>query len=193
MKTRPITFSDDMIRAILAGRKTQTRRIVKTRSVLDSLNEVGSWDGPGEVEDWERSMCPYGTVGDRLWVREVWAPGDSAFQCHECEPPHYVWYRADDSLRNDEGRNVAEGNMVRPRRWRSPLFMSREISRLTLEITEVRAQRLRDISEGDARAEGFESRAGFEAYWNTLYEKEPEKQWAANPWVWAISFRRVEK
>lgn len=175
MKERPIIFSDAMVRAILAGTKTQTRQVVKNKAVLDSLNEVGSWDGPGEVEDWERSMCPYGAPGDRLWARET----------------HQI-----------------------------VLHMPRCASRITLEIVNVKVQRVQEISEDDAMAEGiqavhhhseicddqycdldnYQSNCGgyietakdrFVDLWDSLYAKRGYS-FDSNPWVWAIEFRRVE-
>lgn len=161
MKERPILFSDEMVRAILEGRKTQTRRVVKQQDVLDSRNEVGVWDGPGEVGEWEVSRCPYGTVGDRLWVRETWCaavdPLTSRLIWSADGNTYKVLYRADgQEVWKDDGDGFAErrkdGSLASP--WKPSIHMSRWASRITLEITGVRVQRLQDINEEDARAEG---------------------------------------
>lgn len=175
-----------MVRAILEGRKTQTRRIVKgTRwlsEAIDVLNIEGSpsWtDGTG----WDSCVrCPYGAPGDRLWVRETWA--DMGWPP---TGPQYA-YRADpDSSDNDA------------QRWKPSIHMPRSASRITLEVLNVRVERLQDISEEDAKAEGVtlkgmsrydgEARDAFEALWCGINGAE---SWDANPWVWVIGFKVIK-
>lgn len=217
MKERPILFSGPMVRALLAGRKTQTRRVVKLNVPADA-DEVFFWSGEdlrrkgwrnvSEPGLWARKngrdgyiefigRCPYGVPGDRLWVREAFAYiGD----CRHSDPGAAAlaangFYRADET--------VDCGDITR---WRPSIHMPRRLSRITLEITEVRVERLQDISEADALAEGIEQRgiefgvpglwrrpegphsaaAAYADLWETINGSD---SWAANPWVWAVSFR----
>ena len=218
---RPILFSAEMVRAILAGWKTQTRRVV---SCLDASHATawrfhdGLWHpcadqlsrgildpvGPG-------IRCPYGAPGDRLWVREAWAISRIWDQSRPSEMPLDdsdripTWWRAD---------GVSEESWANRGRWRQSIHMPRWASRITLEITDVRVQRLQDISEEDALAEGtpcwvcgrtidglsendcecFHSRravGSYQALWDSINGKRPGCSWADNPWVWIIHFRMV--
>jgi len=155
MKERPIIFSGDDVRAILDGRKTMTRRVVKTNNHSTNLDTY-FMDGEPSVlgmqfTDGTNVKCPYGKVGDRLWVRETWT---QRWDDDKSEFDGYL-YAADGSfvVHVDGGQN-ADGSERSP--WKSPIHMPREASRLTLEITGVRVERLQDISEEDAKAEGFE-------------------------------------
>lgn len=151
MRERPIIFTGDSVRAILAGRKTQSRRVARGLA----------HDGTRLCA--EQQACPYGAAGARLWVRETWAGMDAfAFVgAHDVEPPQCVGYRADESalIWSDANRppkpaDTTGWNWESPRiRWRSPIHMPRWASRLTLEITSVRVERVQAISEADARAE----------------------------------------
>lgn len=143
MKERPILFSAPMVRAILDGTKTQTRRAVKLRN--------GQYMPPSEKADingWRQMLrnCPYGKPGDRLWVREAWRTVAEA----DATPPrdlseaHRLWFEVDVPHQAGAGK------------YRPPMFMPRWASRITLEITGVRVERLNDISEEDANAEGCE-------------------------------------
>ena len=188
MKERPILFSAPMVRAILEGRKTQTRRIVKLRDGslaededIPAHGECGGLaiPAPDYVMDfsktfpqWQKMPCPYGKTGDRLWVRETWCPD---FE------PYTFKYRA------DGGESVG--------RWHPSIHMPRWASRITLEVVSVRVERLQDISEADAEAEGFPGDVGcplaptewYSGLWNTLHAGS-EYLWADNPWVVAVSF-----
>ena len=167
MKDRPILFKPHMVRAILEGRKTQTRRVVKEQGIADAL-----------PEPWLKRMCPYGEVGDRLWVREAWSISGKKFR-----PGGPVVYR-------ESGKEPLGG------RWRPSIHMPRAASRLMLEITEVRIQRLDDITEEDAYAEGADTgyvgpgmhtrRMGFFNLWESINGIESLD---ANPWVWAVTFK----
>jgi hypothetical protein len=210
MADRPILFSAPMVQALIAGRKTQTRRVLKhpmAGNDVRFLNPVlveGKWCLAGETDKhlpfvWnEPPFLPY-APGDRLWVREAWRTWISA---DELPPRHLIphdgrplWYEADPfELRT--GLDVG--------RYRHARFMPRWASRLTLTVTHVRVQRLQDISAADSIAEGVECPtceamnvsacnrrgcfASIEAYrnlWNSLYGPDA---WSENPWVAAISF-----
>jgi len=131
---RPILFSGPMIRAILAGRKTQTRRVAKLTGA-GRVKEAGSHRNWHLADPDAVKACPYGTPGDRLWVRETFC--DTGCQ--------RAVYRADTAVENWKYRI-----------WRPSIYMPRWASRITLEITDVRLERLQDISEADAAAEGVE-------------------------------------
>lgn len=210
MSERPILFSGAMVRAILAGRKAQTRRVIRPQPP----------HGVGRYPSDSALRCPYGEPGDLLWIRETWAPlGDKLTKV--IGRPRV--FRADaDLVRDDSGDRVGwwlgetflEGS-ERPFRWRPSLKMPRWASRITLEVTEVRVQRLQEITEEDAIAEGIEeldgeidevalcaqaasmgacaedARAWFATLWQQINGKRPGCSWGDNPWVWAVSFRRV--
>lgn len=203
MKERPILFSAPMVRAILEGRKTQTRRVVKKLLPLDVMAselqehyDALRWE---EAGNFLTPPCPYGQRGDRLWVRETFEKipilGD------DDEIIHDILYRAD----------MEDGDAALDR-WTPSIHMPRWASRITLEITDVRVERLRDISEVDAVAEGCGKSIGGmfcggphkahgaptqhntakEAYahlWETINGQD---SWAENPWVWVVSFKRIE-
>lgn len=184
IKERPIIFSGPMVRALLEGRKTQTRRIVKPprgwaekypyldRHVMKESWQTWWWDGVhrhvGVSQD-----CPYGKPGDRLWVRETFRFCDG----------HHVEFKA----------NTPE---LESSEWRSPIHMPRRACRLSLEITDVRVERVQNISEEDAHAEGFGVAFGpgmfsraFDSYWDQINGKSAP--WDSNPWVWVVSFKRA--
>ncbi len=200
VRERPILFSGPMVWAILDGRKTQTRRIVKHAHVITCDDRNGATDTP----------CPYGVPGDRLWVKETWA-----------KSINNILYAADGVASEGPQGNTDDWDWDRnvPNRWKPSIHMSRASSRLTLEIVSVRVERLQDISEEDAIAEGvpdyrshaptvsrfdqsFQSLnrstggkvpacpavAGFRMLWAKINGLE---SWNANPWVWVIEFKRV--
>lgn len=182
MKERPILFSGPMVRAILEGRKTQTRRVVKFEFV--KTIPVPENSAFREGTEW-KSECPFGQPGDRLWVRETWAP-------HADMPPSAI-YRCD---RGGDYQDTVTPNF----RWRPSIHMPRWASRLTLEITAVRVERLQDISEEDVWEEGCTKPSGyfgcpgqaqsiFRSLWGAVYGHE---SWDANPWVWVVEFKRME-
>lgn len=183
MSERPILFSAQMVRAILAGAKTQTRRVVKDRHI-DAAP-------PACFFQWLRERCPYGQPGDRLWVREAYMhePADYCWEASVSIPcrPAFTVYRADyPESRPGEG-------------WKPSIHMPRALSRITLEVTAVRVERLHDISDEDALAEGVyptrtglypgAPRAEFRALWESINGLE---SWDANPWVWVVEFRRMQ-
>jgi hypothetical protein len=192
MKERPILFSGPMVSAILSDQKSLTRRIVKHPERLEGLmldGEAGEW-------------CPYGNVGDRLWVRETWG----TIQQYDPLPPtgvpigSPVGFKATADIAGwcQTGCNGAAG------KWRPSIFMPRWASRITLEITEVRVERLQEISYPDIRAEGIvvSLRDGAEVTfaedlvnaWQQGWDKLNAKRgfgWQVNPWVWVIEFKRL--
>jgi hypothetical protein len=172
-KERPILFSAPMVRAILAGRKTQTRRVVSRLSKFGEVTQFGRSETPGydytfrdkralwNDLNWNELLncCPYGRTGDRLWVRETWTPDHAAFY------PHFPYvYRADAGYeyeRNEKGETYSpEQKAWFPYRWRPSIHMPRAASRITLEIKSVGVERLQSISKVDARREGME-RVGY--------------------------------
>lgn len=204
MKEKPILFSGPMVRAILEGRKTQTRRVVKP-SPPDYINELHGGEfsmrvpyrmrddnddpaGFGFQDDngnyWR---CPYGHVGDRLWVKETFCTTGDDGRVNVC-------WRADGwgDCPADDGK------------WKPSIFMPRKFSRITMEIVSVRVERLQDTSEADAAAEGAmptlgrlaatiigtkgTCRIGYAQIWESI---NGEGSWAKNPWVWVIEFKRI--
>lgn len=208
MRERGIIFSAESVRAILASRKTQTRRVVNFHRPITGLATVAEWVAPTENRgalggapsgyallkyrraDGSEGMvglsCPYGAPGDRLWVRETFRAAGAFAQYGTGR----VWYRAD-----------GVDSQVGP--WRSPIHMPRWASRLTLVVEAVRVERLHAITEEDARAEGAEPRnagqdehgpvkthrTGFVYGWERINGKRAP--WSSNPWVWVVTFRRV--
>lgn len=206
MKERPINFNDEMVRAILEGRKTQTRRIVNPQpKVIHALHGDASITTNQIFRRGDnRVHCPSGQVGDRLWVRECFGA------CNSYVP--HIFYRADGEAPNPEFK------------WKPSIHMPRRASRITLEITSVRVERLQDISEDDAQAEGLEAltkdggrtvkygipdrdglpgdddigwswcdwsydpREAFAKLWSLINGPD---SWDSNPWVWVIEFKQV--
>lgn len=203
-KERPILFSGAMVRAILDGRKTQTRRPVKGLAL--------EWLQPGMftpeyVAAPQNHACPYGQPGDCLWVRETWSPR-IVHTCYDmgCDCEN-VWvdYVAGGDGRHFDGRDI-------PDEWYMPqaalkgrhvpsLHMPRWASRITLEITGVRVERLNDCSEEDARAEGVgplrsdgrteNGGPASDAYADLWESINGAGSWEANPWVWVVEFKRL--
>ncbi|ULK19895.1 hypothetical protein [Klebsiella pneumoniae] len=236
MKERGMIFNGEMVRALLSGRKTQTRRPIKWKQTR--FTEIGEREDGSKwpwSEDAEHACdfwhpCPFGAVGDRIWVRETWATlgnedgccidwegnlckGDerSAARIYRasCEqrPGDYgLWSIPDDAYWKPHTKeHKFEGA------WRPSIHMPRWASRILLEITDVRVERLNAISEEDATAEGVPpagsllpdypgtfltpkddfatAKVAFQRLWESIYGEE---SWKANGWVWVISFKRVE-
>lgn len=204
----PILFSGEMVRAIWDGRKSQTRRAIKlpadTTDVVVDPGGTGLFGpGPyikaahivdGEPLDYPRIRCPYGYPGDRLWVRETFALGPKTKE--QFEGVKYekarggvrpVFYRASGFQNPDQHK------------WTPSIFMFRRFSRITLEITAVRVERLQDISEDDAKAEGcrpcpdcddvIRYRHGYQQLWDKINGQRCP--WSKNPRVWRIEFKRL--
>jgi hypothetical protein len=200
MKERGILFSAPMVRKLLAGEKTQTRRVVTNKTALEWL-EPDTFS-PAFVADPGNFLCRYGYAGDRLWVRETWAPVDA--EMYAVGDSEEVVYRADltaAQLVDEAAARKLAPKLAKAHPWKPAIHMPRWASRITLEITDVRAQRLRDISDDDALAEGVAPLAvagralsythGFRVLWDSINGARDGYSWDANPWVWAISFARV--
>lgn len=218
MKERPILFSAPMVRAILEGRKTQTRRMVKPQPAhIEWFAHQEGWIGSFGEDAGTRANphrmvdCPYGKPGDRLWVKETWK-ADPAFGFPDRTKPTdlpegtNILYRA--TLPEDHPK--ADWN-----NWKPCLFMRRWMSRITLKMASVRVERLQDISAADALAEGSylgrcpclprsKDKTPIDACFHQtgchihgteykhLWESINGKgSWAANPFVWVIEFKRV--
>jgi len=183
MADKPIIFSAPMVRAILKGRKTQTRRPVKPQPALS-----GSWHGHEFSVGGRDFYCPYGKPGDLLWVRESFAGGPT-----KNEYP-VLLYRADFK----DGYAPAALRFMTAKKWTPSIYMPRWASRLTLRITDVRVERVRDISEADAQAEGVYTDPACPAYdsfqtlWNSINSKRGHG-WDVNPWVWVLTFEVIHK
>lgn len=221
MTERSIIFSGPMVRAILTGSKSQTRRVVKFKPwhQIEERDDGTPWpwmyDDDRAADHW--APCPHGQPGDRLWVREAWAahledevpsdrprgPRHTMGIPAQPERKSFVFYRADGPLLHPDGY---------PSSWYPSIHMPRKYSRITLEITGVRVERLQDISEDDAKAEGIEPaavpgswrlygrdtngdmdrspRVSYRSVWESLHGPGA---WAANPWVWVIEFKRLNQ
>lgn len=206
MKERPILFQGAMVRALLDGTKTQTRRVAKTEITMGHESIYGPRQGKYSrvyLLDKEHdlreidSACPYGQPGDRLWVRETHFINDfrSAQVPEDERADCQVVYKAD-PLPCWEGE---ENSIV----WHPSIHMPRWASRITLEITGVRVERLNDISEADAIAEGAPLSEGgpcpepeFQShtlgYWHLWDSINGAGSWAAHPWVWVVEFKVVK-
>lgn len=240
MKERPIIFNSEMVKAIIDGRKTMTRRIVNWRGVNEGLNlqfsglraceESNGWvieSNTRTSSEWrcQPTPCPFGAVGDRLWVRETWGvvsheldedgriqpwtPDRPATAIHEMPFGNgyysgHAIYSADGEFAWGDDDGYEDGRSC----WKPSIHMPRAASRITLEITGVRVERLNSISQEDAQAEGMELTGwrptysdpdsggevgtpydNFAQLWESIYGVE---SWQANPWVWVIEFRVIE-
>ena len=198
MKERPILFSAQMVRAILEGRKTQTRRVMKPQPEMVSDHAVVPWDGdPATLQRllFENGVpCPYGQRGDLLWVREAHAYSRlfDWMAPREVPPFQLVSYRA--SMTDQQWHDLHAKTRV-------SIHMPRWASRITLRINSVRVERLNQISEEDAEREGAKRKSiddsvyvlcSYKHAFKTLWESiNGPGSWAANPWVWVIEFDRV--
>ena len=190
MKSRPILFSGAMIRAILGGSKTQTRRVLKGMA-LDWISTPTGFD-PQFIADAGNRLCPYGNPGDQLWVREAWRTSKIADELKpsqlvggSCSP---IWYEAQEEV----PFHSSDFGKLRP-----SMFMPRWASRITLEITGVRVERLQDITPEDCIAEGVSGsnsmgRCDLTTSYADLWKSiNGPGSWDLNPWVWVIEFRRL--
>jgi hypothetical protein len=234
VKERGIIFTSHSVRVILAGQKVQTRRVVKVEDngtvrlrdgsrgflYLDFDGVPGlSWrpygGAPTQPYPTPEDACPYGVPGDRLWVRSAWwhyAPPPSNPKNEKAwdEATREVRWPAGESTPDCEPDTAMHGWKRRP-----SIFMPRWASRLTLEVTEVRVERLQSIREEDAKAEGAiwhdgggighsgyrhdpahgvvwgTARESFACLWDRINGKKPGCDWAADPWAWCLTFRRI--
>ncbi|MGA4566962.1 hypothetical protein ACK6TZ_18615 [Enterobacter hormaechei] len=220
MTERGMIFNSDMVRAILDVRKTQKRRIIKDctvgRDPISKFIQIGKkFIGcyPEDVPELIRECCPYGVPGDRIWVRETFQGPLFDFEQMEAyqedsskfKKPEFCVYKADGKPAPeffDADDNLHCG-------WRPSIHMPRWASRITLEITDVRVEQLKSISEEEARSEGvaqlregfwkhyqpgwtqhqLSARGSFATLWESIYGFG---EWDRNPWVWVIEFKRIE-
>ena len=202
MKEKPIIFSGEMVRAILEGRKTQTRRVVKPQPVLfgnkswdrghwaeiaDGWMHVTPQEGGTYRDNSKLVKSPYGIPGDRLYVRECFAkdvPG--------C--PGGISYKAD----HQDPRGDGPAN---PMKWKPSIHMPKWASRLWLEVLSVRVERVGEISARDVMAEGVSPEPGssvhqirrdFQLLWDSINGKRPGCAWADNPFVWCVEFKKLD-
>ncbi|HDT1335783.1 hypothetical protein QM142_19330 [Klebsiella pneumoniae] len=215
MSERGMIFNAEMVRALLDGRKTQTRRPIKWKQTR--FTEIGEREDGSKwpwSEDAEHACdfwhpCPFGAVGDRIWVRE-------AFRVHSraTDVATLVYKASERNSWTEQTRRVPVAvcnKPATPEKWTPSLHMPRWASRILLEITNVRVERLNAISEEDATAEGVPpagsllpdypgtfltpkgdfatAKVAFQRLWESIYGEE---SWKANPWVWVIEFKRVE-
>ncbi|WP_145541657.1 hypothetical protein [Yersinia alsatica] len=226
MNEKPILFNAEMVNAILSGRKTQTRRIMKVQpsehfhpqTIHGAMDFTAHWYTPGVIDkdgylqparkdvfgvadEDEGYACPLGAVGDQLWVRETFQGPLFDYEQMESyledsakfESPEYCVYKAD----GNTAPEFVDADDNLHCKWRPSIHMPRWASRINLLITGVRVERLNDISDADASAEGCKissMQSGeclsdmFARLWKSIYGDE---SWQANPWVWVITFRRV--
>jgi hypothetical protein len=216
VRKRPIPFTAEMVRAILDGRKSQTRRVMKVqpgpseqiRQWLDGSWQIRPVEYSARLGEWVPLKCPY-RVGDHLWVKETYGSAT----CLTDDP--YV-YKAD----SEDGECPACGGK---HRWKSGRFMHKLAARIWLEVTDVRVERLQAISEEDAKAEGvlhnwigqdcppeyqneymnyegdeedfpcYSARDSYRTLWDKINAKRPGCDWDSNPFVWCYTFRRIER
>lgn len=206
-KEHPILFNGAMVRAILSGQKTQTRRVLK-QATGPSLSVDMSEDSPGVAElSWlhgagpghdveeeiARVPCPFGKPGDRLWVRETWmdltGTGISHWDVATGKRARYAY-----GAESPPGSESDEARKDFGLKWRPSIHMPRQACRLVLEVTDVRVGRLQAISEADARAEGVDPEMpdecvlAFQRLWESI---NGPANWDSNPWVWVIEFKVV--
>lgn len=195
MKERPILFSTSMVQALIEARKTQTRRVVKSEMIIDQA-EFDLGNSPHVIRSepnlqyWIENGCPFGQIGDQLWVCETWQIiGDPAsLPCQR----HNLIYTAD--YPNCVDKRYYTIPDITELKFKPSIHMPRWASRILLEITNIRIEQLNDISEEDAAAEGMIADDDFcaEEYFSMLWNEINgwgEKGWNANPWVWVIEFK----
>ena len=218
MRERPIIFNADMVRAVLDGRKKQTRRIMREQPEVipkeDEFDQPGFWipfnAGKTMVRNEDMYIaCPFGLKGDRLWVRET-------FRVHSraTDVATLVYKASEQQSWTQQTHRVPIEKCNKPAvvdTWTPSIHMPIWASRITLEVTGVRVERLRDISEKDAAAEGVPlagdllpdypgtyltpkgdfatAKVAFQRLWESIYGAG---SWQANPWVWVVEFTRVE-
>lgn len=203
MKEKPILFSGPMIRSLLAGTKTVTRRVVKPETYGGESGlqfEFPGWHGSLGAKRFADEYCNFGKVGDRLWVRETW---------QQVYPVRNGQWHTASNVKEGFGKILyaADTDRDEPPKWRPSIFMPRWASRITLEIVGVRCERLQEITEAEAQQEGlsptmlsvdemltnhaaYSTVASFRELWDGLNGKK--FPWQSNPWVFVISFKRIK-
>lgn len=214
MNSKPILFSSEMVRAILEGRKTQTRRVMKPQPSDDFSPVAVEWYSPividrhgeeqpgkeifGVYSDEEGYRCPYGAPEDQLWIKEAWGVHERISCCKEDMPNCKCKDGVFRPVVHFAGKENHAWGMYGPPKKRSARFMPRTASRITLEIVKVRVERIKEITTQDCEAEGVGydlNEIGWHYAFGQLWNKINEKRgfgWNVNPWVWVIEFKRVE-
>ena len=221
MKERPILFSGEMVRAILDGRKTQTRRVINPQPIADGLYYEYKdipWLKTGDPFPFIGHLCPYGTTNDLLWVRETWR----AVELDNGNDG--ILYKADNHFKSIENSQAAAdlwcdayADRKYGNKWRPSIFMPRWASRILLDVTDVQVERIQEISDGDAIKEGIQdvchcgdyveghgyhsghgavsmpgwATENFSSLWDSI-NAERGHSWESNPWVWVASFKVVK-
>lgn len=202
VRERPILFSGSLVRAILDDRKTQTRRVVKPQpEYRDVSGAFASWVFKGgllypNAASAVLALCPYGKPGDRLWVRETWRIAGMCSDTPSAELS--VMYSEHLQFKADRDESYID-------RYRPSIFMPRWASRITLEIIGVGIERLQEITEADAAAEGAAVSdsvtmadgspcfsVNYRRIWTAINGIDNPAAWERNPWVWVVIFRRVK-
>jgi len=227
MKERPVIFNSEMVRAILSGGKRQTRRVMKPQvhsmaRFADYKTDLGYptskthlWAGFYLTEDSETPgyyKCPYGKIGDRLWVRETWSTDADIEAYRKANEPVPIVYKGDWDIDGITKEEACDVGII----WKPSIFMPRWASRIDLEITDIGVERVQDIKEKDCEAEGIEvaesigdyagalwtartkkatfsfsdAQSAFQYLWDSINAKRGYG-WDSNPWVWIIMFKRV--
>lgn len=211
MKERPILFSSPMVKALLAGTKTQTRRLMKPQPAEGA--HMATEMGCALHEDHYGNpigthTCPYGGPGDRLWVRENWTSGYGRGCWGTIFQADGVFVQG--KRQHPKGIHYSTADRPPGMKWRPSIHLPRWASRITLEVKSVRVERLQDISEDDAKAEGAQPlqsvapdqpllsggtaaehpyRLAFAVLWDTI--NGDRASWLSNPWLWVVGFRRL--
>lgn len=184
---KPILFSTEMVQAILAGRKTMTRRVIKDRDIINNFDidvdgSVYAYIDQETGDSYPPTAIARYHIGDILWVRETWSRDESG---------EYVY-------RTNYGTTKDDSFPPSMFRWRPSIHMPREAARIFLKVTNVKVERVQDITAHDAIREGMESEIPFDTVdefkelWNNLNAKRGYG-WESNPWVWVYEFERTEK
>jgi len=206
---KPILFNSEMVKAILEGKKTQTRRVIKPQPEIRYVAGwgiagykiwMGLWQKEPTREEWQRfaerqaKTCPYGHAGDKLWVRETWATEtyDDDKKPSDLNSNSQLWYKATKETWNPKYCLVSE--LYSRGKTRPSIYMPHWASRIMLEIKDVCVEKICDISYSDAIAEGLPAkknpnhpRLKFKELWDSINAKSGYS-WESNPWVWVIEF-----
>ena len=196
-KWYPRLFTDDMVRELLADRKTATRWPLR-KQPAGFVQKIEEWTwGDAAGNTYRAPVCP----GDIIWAREAWRPQEVSAEARYC----VIKYRADRAEQKIGGDTGTLQMGKNPMHWKPSIFMPRKVARIFLRVTDVRLVRVQDISEEETRTEGvmpppeildeypfWNGKYNFATLWDTLYE-DRGLGWDVNPWVWAASFRRISK
>ena len=199
MNEKPIIFSGESVRAILADHKTQTRRVIQPQPVQDpdrswriEMRPRTGYNSEKTMRNYLPNRCPYGQPGSHLWVRETWAHDDLNCKDVTCGNRDHIWWKANE-------KKIVADSFAGDAHWSSPIYMPRWASRIDLQIENVRVERLWEISDTDIKAEGIVIKHGsvsshfdsFMLLWNEINAKRGYP-WSGNWWIWVIEFKRAD-